>query len=36
LPPGTYAIEIRNTTFPSYSKTLTLKAGEKVRVEHKF
>jgi len=36
VPAGKHTIEIRNTTFPARVVQIDAKAGEKVRVEHKF
>lgn len=36
LPGGKHTIEIRNTTFPAHVIHIDGKAGERVRVEHKF
>ncbi|HCY16107.1 MAG TPA: hypothetical protein DHV21_09050 [Curvibacter sp.] len=36
VPAGKHTIEIRNTTFPAHVIHIDGKAGEKVRVEHKF
>ena len=34
--PGKHEIEIRNTTFPAYTKSIHVKAGEKIKIKHKF
>ena len=34
--PGKHEIEIRNTTFPVYSQSIYVKAGEKIKIKHKF
>ena len=34
--PGKHQIEIRNTTFPAYKKTVDLKPGEQLKIIHKF
>jgi hypothetical protein len=34
--PGKHEIEIRNTTFSPYKKTVNLKAGEHSKIKHKF
>ena len=34
--PGKHAIEIRNTTFPPYTQGFQVKAGEKIKIKHKF
>jgi serine/threonine protein kinase len=36
LPAGSYAIEIRNSDYPAYKTNITLKAGEKARINHAF
>lgn len=36
VPAGKHTIEVRNTTFPAHVIHIDGKAGEKVRVEHKF
>jgi hypothetical protein len=36
LPPGKHTIEIRNTTFPARVENVTVRAGESVRVRHRF
>lgn len=36
LAPGSYQIEVRNTEFPAYVETVNVKAGEMVRLRHKF
>ena len=36
LTPGTHAIEIRNTTFQPYRRTVDLGAGGRVKIKHKF
>jgi PEGA domain len=36
LPPGDYAIEIKNGDYPSYRRKLKLKAGEVARINHSF
>lgn len=33
---GKHTIEIRNTTFPAYTQTIQVKAGEDVKIQHKF
>ena len=33
---GKHEITIRNTTFPAVTKVITVKAGEKIRIRHKF
>jgi hypothetical protein len=33
---GKHVIEIRNTTFPHVIKNITVKAGEKLKIKHKF
>lgn len=34
--PGKHEIEIRNTTFPVYTKSIQVKAGEEIKIRHKF
>jgi hypothetical protein len=34
--PGNHEIEIRNTTFSTYKKTVDLKPGELLKIKHKF
>lgn len=36
LPPGKYAVEIRNATFPPFRTTVELRAQESVKLRHKF
>ena len=36
LPPGTYKIEIRNTTFPPHARTIELRADSTLRIKHRF
>jgi eukaryotic-like serine/threonine-protein kinase len=36
LPPGTHKVEIRNGEFPPYSQQLSVRAGEKVTIRHRF
>lgn len=36
LPLGTHTVEIRNTTFPSHFAKVEVKAGESVRIKHRF
>jgi len=36
LAPGKHQIEIRNTTFPSYTQDVDLKPGEELKIRHKF
>jgi class 3 adenylate cyclase len=36
LAPGTHTIEIRNSTFPAHVERVQLKAGEAVRIRHRF
>lgn len=33
---GKHEIKIRNTTFPTVTKIITVKAGEKIKIKHKF
>lgn len=34
--PGKHEIEIRNTTFPVHTRSIHVKAGEKIKIKHKF
>lgn len=34
--PGRHEIEIRNTTFPPYTQSIHVKAGEQIKIKHKF
>ncbi len=34
--PGKHEIEIRNTTFPVHTQTIHVKAGEQIKIKHKF
>jgi class 3 adenylate cyclase len=36
LPPGAHTIEIRNASFPPYVERVQVRAGEQVRVKHRF
>ncbi|HLX24444.1 MAG TPA: adenylate/guanylate cyclase domain-containing protein [Usitatibacter sp.] len=36
LDPGKYKIEVRNTTFPTYTENYDLKARDEITVRHKF
>lgn len=36
LAPGKHAVEIRNTTFPPYAKTVHLEAAGYLKIKHKF
>jgi len=36
MAPGKHRIEIRNTTFPAYTQSIEIKAGEKIKIRHKF
>jgi PEGA domain len=36
VPSGTHTVEIRNTTFPSHVAKVEVKAGESVRIKHRF
>ena len=36
LDPGEYKIEVRNTTFPEYVRTIELEAGAEIRIKHHF
>lgn len=34
--PGTYEIEVRNSTLPVYRQTVRVEAGDRVKIKHKF
>lgn len=36
MDPGTYTIEVRNTSFPAYSRRIQVRSGEPVRIRHRF
>jgi class 3 adenylate cyclase len=36
IPAGSHTIEIRNSTFPSHVEKLNVKAGEAIRIRHRF
>jgi hypothetical protein len=36
IPPGSHTIELRNSTFPSHVEKIDVKAGEAVRIRHRF
>ena len=36
VPPGPHTVEIRNSTFPPHVQEVKLKAGEAVRIRHRF
>jgi class 3 adenylate cyclase len=36
LPAGTHVIEVRNTSFPAFTQRVQVRAGEPVRVRHRF
>jgi class 3 adenylate cyclase len=36
IPPGAHVIEIRNSTFPAHISRIEVKAGEAVRIQHRF
>jgi class 3 adenylate cyclase len=36
LPPGVHTVEIRNSTFPAHVEKVQFKAGEAVRIQHRF
>jgi class 3 adenylate cyclase len=36
LNPGSYKIEIRNTTFPTHVRTVEVEAGGRIRIKHQF
>jgi serine/threonine-protein kinase len=33
---GKHVIKISNTTFPPVTQTITVKAGERIKIKHKF
>jgi len=36
VPPGTYTVEVRNTSFPTHTRRVEVRAGEPVRIRHRF
>lgn len=36
VPQGQHKIEIRNTIFPSYTQSIQVKAGDRIKIRHKF
>jgi serine/threonine-protein kinase len=36
ISPGSHTIEIRNSTFPSHVQKVEIKAGDAVRIRHRF
>jgi len=36
VPLGEHVVEVRNTTFPVNTRVISLKAGMKITVKHKF
>jgi class 3 adenylate cyclase len=36
LPAGTHTVEVRNTSFPAHSQRVEVRAGEPVRIRHRF
>jgi class 3 adenylate cyclase len=36
VPPGTHTIEVRNTSFPTHTRRVKVRAGEPVRIRHRF
>jgi serine/threonine-protein kinase len=36
LPPGTHTVEVRNTSFPTHTRRVEVRAGEPVRIRHRF
>jgi hypothetical protein len=36
IPPGSHTIEIRNSTFPSHVEKVNVKAGEAIKIRHRF
>lgn len=36
VPAGTHTIEVRNTSFPTYTRRVEVRSGEPVRIQHRF
>jgi hypothetical protein len=36
IPPGSHTIELRNSTFPSHVEKIDVRAGEAIRIRHRF
>ena len=36
VPPGTHTVEVRNTSFPTHTRRVEVRAGEPVRIRHRF
>ncbi|MDH4324486.1 MAG: PEGA domain-containing protein [Betaproteobacteria bacterium] len=36
VPAGTHTIEVRNTSFPAYTRRVEVRSGEPVRIRHRF
>ena len=36
VPPGSHAVEIRNTSFPAFTQRVELRPGQSVRIRHRF
>jgi class 3 adenylate cyclase len=36
IPPGSHTIEVRNSTFPSHVQKVEIKAGDAVKIRHRF
>jgi ribosomal protein S17 len=36
ISPGSHTIEIRNSTFPSHVEKVEIKAGDAVKIRHRF
>jgi hypothetical protein len=36
VPPGSHAVEIRNTSFPAYTQRVEVRPGQSVRISHRF
>jgi hypothetical protein len=36
VPPGSHAVEIRNTSFPAYTQRVEVRPGQSVRIHHRF
>jgi hypothetical protein len=36
MPAGTHTIEVRNTSFPAYTRRIDVRSGKSVRISHRF
>jgi hypothetical protein len=36
MPAGAHTIEVRNTSFPAYTKRIDVRSGKPVRISHRF